>query len=313
MKKITVIVTVKNSASTIENCINSILANKYPKELIVIDAKSTDGTYEILGKFAKLKKIKLVSLESNAPEAFNHGIKIAKTPLIALTDADCVVEKDWLEHLVQGIKGEYVAAAGSCWTPKGLTGLAKAIGEEFDKRFDIEASEVTRAPTMNLAFLRDTGKKVLFQEDLDIAFETEFCFRLLKHGKIAYMKGAKVYHYHRATWKSFFKQQKNYGKYGALVYLKHPEKLDGDHISKRGFFAQVFLFYLIIASFVGSLLFSPLVYLALFGLLGLGSFLVRELIKMKPTNPLMSLGMISIRLVAWCIGGIEGMFLALGK
>ena len=78
MKKVTVIVTVKNSASTIEKCINSILVNAYPKELVVIDAKSTDGTYEILEKFAKSKKIKLVSLESNAPEAFNHGIGMAK-------------------------------------------------------------------------------------------------------------------------------------------------------------------------------------------------------------------------------------------
>ena len=313
MRKVTVIVTVKNSVHTIEKCIKSIIANRYPKEIVVIDAKSTDGTYELLEKFSKSKKINLISLESNAPKAFNHGIKMAKTPVVALTDADCVVEKDWLKKLVQGISGDHVAAAGSCWTPRGLTGLAKAIGEEFDKRFDIDAQEVTRAPTMNLAFLSNIGKKVLFREDLDIAFETDFCFRMLRHGKIAYVKDARVYHYHRATWKSFFRQQKNYGKYGALVYLKHPKRLGGDHVSRRNFFIQVFLLYLTASAVLGSLLFRPLIYLAALGLLGLGVLFTKELMDLKPSNPLLSLGMISVRLAAWCIGGIEGALSAICK
>ena len=88
--KVTVVITVRNGIETIKACVESVLRNKYPKEIIVIDAFSDDGTYEVL---KKIKGIKLLRLEGNAPKAFNHGIKIAKHPVVVLTDADCVVEK----------------------------------------------------------------------------------------------------------------------------------------------------------------------------------------------------------------------------
>ena len=307
MSKVSVVVTVKDSVSTIKKCIESILANKFPKEIIVIDAFSTDGTYEILKEFGK--KIKLIQLKGPAPVAFNYGIQRATAPIVALTDADCVVDSEWLEKLVTSIKDVYVAAAGSCWTPEDERGLARAIGESFDERYDIEKKEVIRAPSMNLAFKTEVGRKVGFNESLPIAFETDFCFRLLNHGKIAYAKDAKVYHHHRTSWGKFFKQQKDYGKYGALVYLKHPARTSGDHISKKRFFAQVALFYASVALALGSILSPQLAPLAFAGFGGILISFAYEIWKLKPRNTAMFALMLTVRLIAWSIGGIEG-FLA---
>lgn len=309
--KVTVIVTVKNAVSTIKACIDSIIANKIPNEIIVVDAFSTDGTYDILKRFGK--KIKLVRLEGSAPVGFNYGIQHAKAPLIALTDADCVVESDWLKNLVGGIKKNYVASAGSCWTPDGERGLAKAIGDAFDERYDIDKTEVLRAPTMNIAFKTSIAKNVLFSELMPIAFETDFCFRLLKYGKMAYVKDARVYHHHRTSWKKFFKQQKDYGKYGILVYLKHPSKTSGDHISKKRFFTQVILFYLSVVLGISSL-FVPLTGpLSLLSLGGIFLLFAYENIKLRPKNALIFTTMLFVRLLAWCVGGLEGFWLFLNQ
>jgi glycosyltransferase involved in cell wall biosynthesis len=305
MNEATVVVTVKDSVSTIRECIESILANKFPKDVIVIDAFSTDGTYEALREFGR--KIKLFQVEGPAPVAFNYGIRKANTPVVALTDADCTVEKDWLGKLVEPIKGKYVAAAGSCWTPKDEKGLARAIGEAFDERYDIEDKEVTRAPSMNLAFRTSIGRKVGFDESMPIAFETDFCFRLLKHGKMAYVKDAKVYHHHRASWRKFFGQQKDYGKYGALVYLRHPGRTSGDHISKRRFFAQVGLLYASAALSLGSFFVPRLAPVALAGVGGIMALFAYEVIRTRPRDPLIFIGMLGVRLIAWGIGGLEGL------
>ena len=304
--KVTVVITVKNGARTIEACVSSVLENRIPKKVLVIDAFSDDGTYELLKKFEREGKIKLVRMKSNAPEAFNYGIKKTDTEIVALTDADCVVDEEWLEKLVKGINGKYVAAAGYCTSPKGLKGLARAFGYTFDERFDIDANEVQRAPTMNLAFRKDVAEKVLFDESLPIAFETDFCFRLLEHGKIRYVKDAVVYHYHRATWKGFFRQQKNYGKYAVLVYLRHLGKLGGDHVSRRRFFVQVLMLYLVAGLGVLGLWWKPALMGALVGTGIIFTLWSYEVLRSRPENAGIFMVMMAVRLVAWCVGGVEG-------
>jgi glycosyltransferase involved in cell wall biosynthesis len=309
--KVTVVVTVKNSAGTIGQCIESVLKNKFSKDVVVVDAFSDDGTFEILEKFRRKKKIKLFRVRGNAATGLNYGIKMAKTPIIALTDADCAVDEKWLENLAGAIKGNYVASAGRCLTPKDAGGLSKTIGEEFDRRFDFEAEEVTRAPTMNLAFRKNTG--ILFDEKLDIAFETDFCFRLTKLGKIKYVRDALVYHNHRSTWRSFFTQQKNYGKYGALVYLRHASKVKGDHISRRRFFFQVGLLYILPVLFILGFFnraFTAAGAVCAFLLAGL---ILYEVLYARPSRPAVFASMVLLRLLAWGIGGLEALFSCLRK
>lgn len=239
---VTVLITVKNSVSTIEKCVDSVFKSIYPKkEIFIVDAYSTDGTYELLKKYNK--QIKLFRIKGNAPKAFNFAIKKINTDLIAFTDADCIVDKHWLKHLVLGFTSQnVVASAGFCSTPKNVNRLQKLIGAELEERFKHFPKFISRAPTMNLCVKTDVAKKILFDERFDVAFETDFGYRLTKLGKMVYTPKAIVYHYHRPTWKSFFKQQFRYGKYATLLYLKHKKRARGDHISKPTMILQEFVF-----------------------------------------------------------------------
>ncbi len=102
---VSLIATVLNELQSIEAFLDSykqqtLLASQF----IIVDAGSTDGTAQLIEKFAKknrLLKIELVVLEnSTRGQARNAAVAKAKGEWLAFTDAGCVLESDWLEQLV---------------------------------------------------------------------------------------------------------------------------------------------------------------------------------------------------------------------
>ena len=108
--KISVLIPARNEAENIENCINSILNQTYPKalfEVIILDDFSEDKTPELVNNYAKngFTNIQLLQLanfispneiQSFKKKAIEIGISQATGELIMTTDADCIVQPDWL-------------------------------------------------------------------------------------------------------------------------------------------------------------------------------------------------------------------------
>ena len=86
---ITIITVVKNSAPTIEKCIESVLDQNYGKiEYIIIDGDSNDGTKKIIQKYKnKISKI-LIEKDNGIWDAMNKGIGIAQGEIIGFLNAD---------------------------------------------------------------------------------------------------------------------------------------------------------------------------------------------------------------------------------
>ena len=93
---VSVLVPARNEEGKIERCIESILAQDYPKfELIIIDDRSTDRTGEIISEYAKKdKRIKFVQ-GKDAPDgwigkcnALAHSVRYASGDWFIFTDAD---------------------------------------------------------------------------------------------------------------------------------------------------------------------------------------------------------------------------------
>ena len=246
LPSVTVLVTVKNSEDTVEKCINSILKLNYPNyKIYVTDGYSTDRTWEIIKILQKKfsNKIHAERIKGNIATAHNHMIKKVKTDFIAMTDADCVVDRNWLKNLIYGFSSkEIIATAGYCSTPKAVNMIQRLIGRELEDRFDNFPKFILRAPTMNLCVRTEIAKKVKFDERFDVAQETDWGYRLVKFGKMRYVPKAVVYHHHRPTLKSFFKQQFKYGRHMPLLYFKHMKMSTGDHISKPLMIFQEFIF-----------------------------------------------------------------------
>jgi GT2 family glycosyltransferase len=306
---VTVLVTVRNSKDTIEKCVKSLLNLNYKNyKIFVTDAFSTDGTYETLEKLRKKypRKILLERIEGNIAKVHNYMIKKVKTPFIAMTDADCVVDKNWLKNLISGFtSSEIIATAGYCSTPKEVNYLQRLIGLELEHRFKNFPEFISRAPTMNLCVRTKYAKKVKFDERLEVAQETDWGYRLTKLGKMRYVPKAKVYHYHRATLKKYFIQQFKYGKYMPLIYLKkHKGRITGDHISTLSIFFQLFFFDLMLAFFILSIFFRilllPSILLLVFVILLFFSEIFN--ITKNPREIITLFFIYFLRVIAWTIG-----------
>ncbi|MGD9129299.1 MAG: glycosyltransferase [Candidatus Woesebacteria bacterium] len=100
---ISLIITVLNEEKTIKLLLDAIKKqNLLPSEIIIVDGGSTDRTLKIIQKFAqKNPKLKIKSFvkKGNRSVGRNFAIQEAKNQLIAITDAGCIPQRDWLEQL----------------------------------------------------------------------------------------------------------------------------------------------------------------------------------------------------------------------
>lgn len=92
-QKVSVLVPAFNRADFIEETIESVLQQDYPDlELIVVDDGSTDGTYEILCRYAEQHRVKLFTHKNRVNRgqsaSLNLGLKRAEGNYIAVLDSD---------------------------------------------------------------------------------------------------------------------------------------------------------------------------------------------------------------------------------
>ena len=100
-----IIVAAKNEAENILQLLSSIEKLDYPPglfEVIIVDDNSSDATLrvcqEAVSKYNFLKVFRNQEAGTNGKrEALSYGISKASHPLILITDADCLPEKNWLK------------------------------------------------------------------------------------------------------------------------------------------------------------------------------------------------------------------------
>ena len=109
LTQFTVIIPARNEAANIKACVDSILAQDYPKdafEIIVIDDFSEDDTAFIVDALhAQHPQVRLLKLADHCKEgatlaykkkAIEIAVSVAKGDWIVTTDADCIVPPRWL-------------------------------------------------------------------------------------------------------------------------------------------------------------------------------------------------------------------------
>lgn len=120
MPEITIIMPTLNVAKYIENCLKSVINQSFEDlEVLIIDAGSTDGTLEILQKYAKEdKRISLLHSERKSyGYQLNMGILLARGQLIGVVETDDYIEKDMYETLYKAISsGNYDYVKGTAQT-----------------------------------------------------------------------------------------------------------------------------------------------------------------------------------------------------
>jgi glycosyltransferase involved in cell wall biosynthesis len=98
MQQVDVILLTKNSEHLLGRCLTSVYQNVPIKNLIVIDAFSTDRTLKILDKFnRKYGNISVVQIDGSRAKARTEGIHRVTTDWFMFVDSDVLLCKDWFE------------------------------------------------------------------------------------------------------------------------------------------------------------------------------------------------------------------------
>jgi GT2 family glycosyltransferase len=100
---VTVVVATRNRNASVVRTIASLLeGTERPHDIVVVDQSDDDGTAAAIERFAKDVRY-LRSRTTGLARAHNVAIAEARTELIAMTDDDCDVSRDWLA----GIAGAF--------------------------------------------------------------------------------------------------------------------------------------------------------------------------------------------------------------
>lgn len=100
------ILAVYNAESTISSCLDSLLTQSLPIEIIVVDDGSTDSTIIRIIELKKSHpKITILKQNHGGPAlARNLGAKHATTDILLFVDADMVFDKNYVRDLIAPIK-----------------------------------------------------------------------------------------------------------------------------------------------------------------------------------------------------------------
>lgn len=230
MKYVSIIVPVYNGERTLDKCIKSLLYLEYPKEkyeIIVVDNNSTDNSIEIAKKYP----VKLLHEgKQSSYAARNFGVKNAKGEIVAYTDADCVVDKEWLRQLVKNFKDETIAGVGGeilAYNPKSIverySDKNDVLSQKSNFNFEIVGFKMPFMATANAAYKKQILNEIgLFDDSFTSGGDVDLAWRITLNGyKIVFEPKALIYHRHRTTLYGLFKQFFRYGEGHPKLFRKH--------------------------------------------------------------------------------------------
>jgi glycosyltransferase involved in cell wall biosynthesis len=139
---VTVVVPCRNEEEHIGRCLESILANDYPKErleILVLDGMSEDRTRNIVAGYSeRYPMVRLVdNPKKHIPVAMNIGIKAARGERILKMDAHSTYQPEYISRCVQYQDLYGAENVGGVWkmVPMPETAMAKAIVLGLGHRF----------------------------------------------------------------------------------------------------------------------------------------------------------------------------------
>lgn len=177
-----IIIPAYNAERSIEKCIRSALAQKYPQEnyeVLVVDNNSTDNTVQRIQSFADVRYI-LEKDRQNCFAACNTGARNARYDLFAFLDADQVADENWLRELVSGHDDERYGAMGGRYVYDDQQLLKDIDVRGNDNRHGIKVDGLDTLGSSNCIYKRHVFEALggFFDEwfsgaDFDMAFRLQ--------------------------------------------------------------------------------------------------------------------------------------------
>jgi glycosyltransferase involved in cell wall biosynthesis len=151
--EVTLAATVLDAAERVPAFLRSIAwQTRPPDEVVVVDGGSTDGTFELLA--ADPSVIAIAQPGANIARGRNAAVAAATHGVIAVSDADCVLEPDWLEKLLEPLE------AGADIS----MGFYRPLAESFLQRC-MACVNIPDAAELDEATFMPSGRSVAFTRE----------------------------------------------------------------------------------------------------------------------------------------------------
>ncbi|MHB1213710.1 MAG: sulfatase-like hydrolase/transferase [Thiobacillus sp.] len=255
--KFTLIATVRNEVETIRAFVDSLLEQtRKPDEILIVDGVSTDGTREILEGYAQRGLLRVISQPCNIAEGRNLGIAAATGTHLAVTDAGCRVEPDWLAQIEKCFSAECRpdVVAGNFRFETRTPFEESVVYATFQP--DRDETEAARyyPSSRSVAFTKAAWEKAGgYPEWLYAAEDTLFNIRMRQLGmRFVFCRDAVVRWRPRETWRALAKQRVNFSRGNSRV-----------GIGTAGYQTNLKVHGLFLLLLLGSPLYPPLVFAAL--------------------------------------------------
>jgi glycosyltransferase involved in cell wall biosynthesis len=244
--KISVVIPVRNGEANLETCLTAVLDQTVPiYECIVVDNNSTDGTKKIIESFQKKhENVKyLLEKKPGRGSARNAGTYASTGDIIAMTDVDCIVPKDWLEKITAPIiSGEETVVVGGEYDL-----ISNYWSRHTQKMYDyLRNSNDFSNPytpfidTKNFAIRSPLLKAIPFDPRFKALEDEEIMFRMRSVARFRYLREVKVGHKHAQTILSIMKSAYSRSYWFAQIYHKYKGVPDTDG---QLIFDQISLFW----------------------------------------------------------------------
>ncbi len=229
--EISILVTVKNDLKNVKTLIHSLGVLDDDTEIVVVDAFSTDGTYEYLQSEEQTGRIKLAQKKGNRSVGRNECIGRSSGRKLVFLDADTEVSTSWLTSLRKSIFHDILAG--------------KIIQEPTSRWSDLDrvpmmykGKDVT-FPSNNLMYSRSVIDVIgEFDEKFNTAEDIDLNIRAVDHGyEIFYDENVTVTHHPRQTYWSLLLQSYGDGIGRKLIVKKHglKSKFNKTNLKKHPF------------------------------------------------------------------------------
>ena len=259
--KYSFVIPVYNRPQEVRELLDSFVALDYNGdfEIVIVEDGSTITSKEVVSEFSDRLSISYFFKPNSGPGASrNYGMKRAKGNYFIILDSDCLLPSHYLSTVASFLQNDfYHCFGGADAAHDSFSPLQKAINYTMTSLFTtggIRGSEKAKSfepRSFNMGISKEVFEKTGGYAKIHPGEDPDLSHRILNAGyKTIFLPNAYVYHKRRISWSKFYLQVKKFGMVRPILNQWHPSG------SKITFWFPTFFVIFVLASILGSIIYS---------------------------------------------------------
>lgn len=242
----TLVVAMRNEATTIERCVRSILDQDYPGrlEILVADGRSTDQSRAVVAGLIVGHPHAHVLDNPGITQAagWNLGIDAATGDIVGIVSGHAWLARDYVTRAVDALQRTGADMVGGPVRSVGQGSAGEAIALAGRSRFGVGGASfryldrVDRVDTVYMGLCRrELYRRLKFDERMVRNQDDELSYRLLDEGGVIVCDPAiRSWYLNRSRIGDLWSQYRSYGFWKVRVLARHPRQARPRHLIPAG-------------------------------------------------------------------------------